>query len=844
MEEDFVSLITSKLSTPTQNHQSSKIHNLEAIKDHIEKSHYYHGYFSHSGFRNEAFNNEKEKSKLDTIQIEPKNCNPNVLSKNVCLNISIGDHDHEYLCEIVAYSSRVCLSILPFSTLNDLDVIMSEIENALPCQALTFITFLNTLQPVDQTDDENLIISKELMSSIFIENRFGISQELVVRSQSCKYLIPLESSSSSSSVVKSEVNDGQRITCTTCSNLLEIPKLFRKTFINNNGVKNEEKEDEGLNTDSEDDDDYYNHYELQQCSVILDNNIKSENNKVMHTFPNYIRKRKKQNLTLEALEEDDDGDREYILPTIKKKNRKSVKRNSKPKDEFDSNSDNDSNYDPSTIKEGTSKWVKMTNSTFSSYFSNGYAYIMEKNYRSRKQLICGNAKVTEKLIAEKPCMGRAIINNTDNLLYVQNPHSCSHIAESDYLDKYRDPYYYDPEIHPGTDNYSQVQNPGSTTNWFSEGYSYRNYKHREDLVILNCKNKSVIKKSANKCDGCAIYDKNTKLLHLKVPHSCDPMTEEEFLKSPMICDICGDGPFSNANEKKAHLEEHRSKNALMCKECGEGPFKDVQERKSHSYTHRLHRSKIKRRMQRMKEREQRVAPEVMKCPFCEKTFTKIGRILRHCHMYHEDKDFNALEGHDKLKAELAKESLEFCEICGKSVRNLIMHNGNVHEKNYECEICHEKFGTAAYFSHMRKVHTKSSSFCEDCGLTFDSNMTLKNHWKKAHDPTRVETFKCPVDCDFVTTIEKDFYAHLNKDHHYNWKCDICGKVFTRSTGLNDHMTIHTQKKEFFCFLCPYATGRFMYFLKHRKRKHKLKDSMTKQDYHAQSAAINRTNEIR
>ena len=905
--KDFESLIMAKLS---QNKTPDPELNLEILKRHLDKSKNFVGYFSTIEKSESDVKSTTSREQQTVLQIEPKISHPSALLKNISINISeFNEIEKEFLCEIVAFSSRVSLTNIPFSSVDDLDIIMLAIKKSTPCQGLTLPNFIDALQTLD-TNGDNLIISRELFSSIFIENHAGF-QELVVRSQSCKYLTQ-KSSFDLDSIVKKEENEAEedeetsnlvdRTTCIQCLNLLKIPILCNTSAY----IKSEKR----LTYNAVDS--YYKYtYGLKECSVVSkkidDDQVLIPYKEEPTTSANGLDYDYWNNDPFKDMELSDDEDPEYKLPSEIKK---PYVYTYKPKKEYDSDSDNDAIFKETILGEGTTDYQFLERGFSKYYFSQGYAYFIHKNYHSRRQLTCGNAKITGKTAEQKrklklakkaaeeeeeeaktdpkpikqeplgvdgdgddndeekmdvnddseepkldnlktedenrkedetikdlkidePCKGYAILCHETKLLYITVPHTCQPIEESDFSSNFKDIYRFDPIACPGTLDWSEISTPALRTKvYFSGGYSYRKRGSHNTKIALQCKKrfKGAHKMENINCEGEAIIDKKTKLLHVVAAHSndnCSPMTKEEAYASLPQSFYVG----------------------CKCVKCGEGPFHDKESYEKHKNIHKgemkrnvyYQRERV-RRLELKKEREANHVPT--QCCFCPKSFFRVGTCLKHIRDYHKDKDLQSVEGFEDLKKAAREQKLEYCEECGIAVSKLYFHRRTKHEKNYECKICKEFFGMSAYYSHMRKVHQERSSFCSDCGLTFDSESTLKRHWKKTHDPTYVPKFKCPVKCGFVATSQSDIYNHLQFLHHYNWKCDICGKVFTRSTGLKDHLPVHTGKKEFFCFVCDYATPRIEDFQKHRKVKHGIMERISRHEYHAQSEAIGRRNEIR
>ncbi|CAG0913352.1 unnamed protein product [Notodromas monacha] len=172
------------------------------------------------------------------------------------------------------------------------------------------------------------------------------------------------------------------------------------------------------------------------------------------------------------------------------------------------------------------------------------------------------------------------------------------------------------------------------------------------------------------------------------------------------------------------------------------------------------------------------------CPQCTDVFPTKRAFVRHFDMVH--------------KATVA------CHVCGKFVKKLQQHLEYVHLKlgKYPCDVCGEKFVTQARMEkHACDVHgVPHHHMCEQCGLTFPSNVALCNH--RAHHGGAV----CPI----CSKVIKGTGHHWLQDHidgvHKRIKkypCDMCGESFMyRSQVLSHKVREHNvQKRQYPCTLC-------------------------------------------
>ena len=114
---------------------------------------------------------------------------------------------------------------------------------------------------------------------------------------------------------------------------------------------------------------------------------------------------------------------------------------------------------------------------------------------------------------------------------------------------------------------------------------------------------------------------------------------------------------------------------------------------------------------------------------------------------------------------------KLCPDCGKNVENLSQHT--------------------------QAMHSNEEHKCPRCDMVFNSKRYVETHIKAVHEKT-----PC-VECGKLIGITK-MKLHLQghaPDSEKKYKCEVCGKGFTETQRLQDHMNIHTGEKPYKCKYC-------------------------------------------
>jgi len=187
----------------------------------------------------------------------------------------------------------------------------------------------------------------------------------------------------------------------------------------------------------------------------------------------------------------------------------------------------------------------------------------------------------------------------------------------------------------------------------------------------------------------------------------------------------------------------------------------------------------------------------------------------------ESKVDDELNSHDS-------DSISFnCDICEnetfESVRELKKHTKKVHGGNKKqtekCDICHKVFSKLYIKAHKASVHDGiKTANCEFCGKFYSNSSILRDHIKTVHEKLR--EFMCHY-CNKDFGLRSALRQHISAIHEGSkFVCDHCGKEYSRKNELNVHVkTFHKGIKEYHCDQCGKTFGHSHVLSRHVKSVH-------------------------
>uniref|UniRef100_A0A667Z8G0 C2H2-type domain-containing protein n=1 Tax=Myripristis murdjan TaxID=586833 RepID=A0A667Z8G0_9TELE len=324
-----------------------------------------------------------------------------------------------------------------------------------------------------------------------------------------------------------------------------------------------------------------------------------------------------------------------------------------------------------------------------------------------------------------------------------------------------------------------------------------------------------------KCSECGKMFRHRSVLelHMRI-HSKD---------KPYQCKVCGKR-FRFSSYLQQHLIIHTGKKPHKCPDCGKD-FAFLQNMKTHQ---KLHQEKP------------------FRCTSCRKGYSDEAQLQHHMLSHNGEKPHK-------------------CDLCDKSfgLAYLLRDHMNTHtgERPHRCDECHKSFswfssllvhqkiharkrqGYSQYTSFPVKVISVSGSDEEeplqdlnpDLELLCESDQELKEDIETELSPSiTVERFDCP-ECHRWFSSASSLRVHRIHATHYNhiqkhkdpkpyknvlyqaaglekksFKCDECGKCFSRMSALISHQLHHPKRKPYSCPDCTMSYSHAGSLYNHRK----------------------------
>ena len=182
------------------------------------------------------------------------------------------------------------------------------------------------------------------------------------------------------------------------------------------------------------------------------------------------------------------------------------------------------------------------------------------------------------------------------------------------------------------------------------------------------------------------------------------------------------------------------------------------------------------------------------CERCGNSFEEFGLLAKHsmdkygeplgisctfCGDALADKD--QLEKHKEdvhnTEKQTTKRHTDFrCALCQKIIRTNI---GIQRHSQLFCEQCKKCSPERTTFDLHMGAHLR----CDECKLTFNSELDLERHIEKGHEPNPSLSHKC-INCSFAGNNENELTLHSVDTHSF--RCVQCEEVFNSSYNLRLH----------------------------------------------------------
>ena len=167
-------------------------------------------------------------------------------------------------------------------------------------------------------------------------------------------------------------------------------------------------------------------------------------------------------------------------------------------------------------------------------------------------------------------------------------------------------------------------------------------------------------------------------------------------------------------------------------------------------------------------------------------------------------DAHRKENHITLKSytcELCGETITGSGSTGiktRFYRHVQMHT--MTEKKFQCQKCDKKFFWENELNnHWRDKHSEMKILCTQCDFRTRTLTRLKVHTAQKHSEER--NYQCNICLQKFKTnaiLRKHLFSHSDVK---SFKCEFCGKAFKRNGGLAEHIKIHTKQYSAHCEIC-------------------------------------------
>lgn len=252
----------------------------------------------------------------------------------------------------------------------------------------------------------------------------------------------------------------------------------------------------------------------------------------------------------------------------------------------------------------------------------------------------------------------------------------------------------------------------------------------------------------------------------------------------MLCDICG----KTVHSVQAFQKHQRSHGSHKCSKCASLFKTDLQ----------------------LQEHERSHDNNEYPCNSCELSFkTALDLVL---HRYTHIKSYSCHYCGYTSKGKTRKASMinhikrhedkwEFwCNICNRGLMTKRNYEDHMEKHaavpKYQCEFCGKKFTVKTYLSSHRMINHKKELLgieenfeCEECQKKFTLKKNLLYHLSSIHNIGKSNKVQCPV-CEKTVANNYNLKNHMRVHTGSMFKCELCGKGFTRMQKWKEHQNNH------------------------------------------------------
>jgi len=300
-----------------------------------------------------------------------------------------------------------------------------------------------------------------------------------------------------------------------------------------------------------------------------------------------------------------------------------------------------------------------------------------------------------------------------------------------------------------------------------------------------------------------------------------------------LCSVCSRA-FAHSHELKDHMNLHEVIHSLKCLSC-DMEFASYPLLIEHSKTHKNNHC----------------------CKYCDASFYRLYRLKYHVVKMHYSESLPTAADDIKMaptlvdstsRVETLKKDLLSCFDCGRSFfsRAILDRHIRIHNMKHECPVCNAKFPISSKLymhidSHgiqqslkclscdeqfdsylLFKLHAKTHAKdhkCRECYEVFDMRYKLKNHVFAKHSEKKQDSSISPYMCSSCGKCfrhSRAFHSHKKLHEAKRYRCTLCDKVYSQSSGLRRHMLSHRVFKPHMCSMCGLTFHRLSHLRCHMR----------------------------
>ncbi|XP_064111113.1 zinc finger protein 808-like isoform X6 [Macrobrachium nipponense] len=287
------------------------------------------------------------------------------------------------------------------------------------------------------------------------------------------------------------------------------------------------------------------------------------------------------------------------------------------------------------------------------------------------------------------------------------------------------------------------------------------------------------------------------------------------------------------------------KNSVVCRECSK-VCPNIVSYQSHKYREHLHLFPFEcqvcwRRFSKDTFLENHLKTHIegtFKCLKCGVKFANESHLVDHMYFVHGQKKVlmcgvckksfsspNSLKTHKEMVHRDLMDCNEVCEVCNEKYpsKASLKRHMLVHNREYQCTYCGGKRASKASLElHINMIHSKEQTFiCPFCSKEFFAKHLMQMHVKRVHSDRSDFQYKCDL-CGKVYLQEWELTLH-HKTHtnERNYKCDVCGDAFYTLSRMRYHRATHKTTRDSECPVCAQMFRRDVDTKNHLRRVHKV-----------------------